>query len=110
MELKREESAIDLLSLEKDILEAQRRSGVDEQLRLFVLRACMSDVSSSSMPAVVGLTSRVDVLMESQTLSTTQPASERSLEVSFSAPATTPTTIHVSCDKKASTPFTDSVA
>ncbi|KAH0781024.1 hypothetical protein KY290_000622 [Solanum tuberosum] len=79
VELKREESAIDLLSLQKDILEAQRRSGVDEQLRLFVLRACMSDASSSSMPAVVGLTNGVDVLMESQTLSTTQPASEGSL-------------------------------
>ncbi|WMV08168.1 hypothetical protein MTR67_001553 [Solanum verrucosum] len=110
MEVKREESAIDLLSLQKDTLEAQRRSGVDEQLWLFVLRACMSDASSSSMAVVVGLTSGVDVLMESQTLSTTQPASEESLEVSFSAPATTPTTINVSGDKKASTPYTDSVA
>ncbi|KAG5630073.1 hypothetical protein H5410_001790 [Solanum commersonii] len=76
MELEREVLAIDLLSLHKDILEAQRRSGVDEKPK-------------------------------SRTLTTTPPASKRILEVSFSAPATTATTIHVSGDTKASTPFTD---
>ncbi|WMV08092.1 hypothetical protein MTR67_001477 [Solanum verrucosum] len=95
VELEREESAIVLLSFHKDILEAHRRSGVYEQVRLFVLRACMSEASFSSMPGVVGLISRVDVVMESQTLTTTQPISKGILDVSFSALATTPTTIHV---------------
>ncbi|WMV08113.1 hypothetical protein MTR67_001498 [Solanum verrucosum] len=83
MKLERDESAIDLLSLHKDILEAQRRSGVDEQLRLFLLRASISEAFSSSMPAGVGLTSGDDVVMESQTLTTTPPASEGILKVSF---------------------------
>ncbi|KAH0781025.1 hypothetical protein KY290_000623 [Solanum tuberosum] len=108
VELERKESAIDLLNLHKDILEAQKRSGVDEQLRLFLLRASMSEASSSSMQAGVGLISGVDVLMESQTLNTTPLALDGILEVSFSAPATTATTIHVSGDTKASAPFTDS--
>ncbi|XP_049392536.1 uncharacterized protein LOC125856914 [Solanum stenotomum] len=110
VKLERKESAIDLLNLHKQILEAQRRSGVDEQLRLFLLRASMTEASSSSMQAGVGLISGVDVVMESQTLTTTPLDFEGNLEVSFSAPAITATTIHVLGETKASAPFTDSQA
>ncbi|KAG5631564.1 hypothetical protein H5410_003281 [Solanum commersonii] len=68
----------------------------------------MSEASSRSVLAKVGLISGVDVVMESQTLTTTPLDSEGILEVSFSAPSTTATTIHVSGDKKAFAPFPDS--
>ncbi|KAG5581613.1 hypothetical protein H5410_052240, partial [Solanum commersonii] len=114
MELEGKESAIDLLillpkassklpreedkksNISKKRKHINRDQEVDEQLRLFVLRACMSGASSSSVPAEVGLISGVDVVMESQTLTTIPPGSEGILGVSLSAPATTATTIHVS--------------
>lgn len=75
-----------------------------------MLRSCMSEASSSSMPAVVGHISGVDVLMESQILTITPQVSKRIVELSFSAPATTTTTLYVSGDTIVSPPFKDSEA
>ncbi|KAH0781599.1 hypothetical protein KY290_001197 [Solanum tuberosum] len=69
----------------------------------------MSEASYRSVPAEVGLISGVDVVMESQTLTTTSPLSEVIFEVSLHVPATT-TNIHVSGDTKAFAPFPDSEA
>ncbi|KAG5631455.1 hypothetical protein H5410_003172 [Solanum commersonii] len=140
VELVREELAIDILSLlpkasgkrpreeykksnisqkrkhtnrdyeQEDKLEAQRRSWVDEKLSSFVLRACMSEASSSSVLVEVGLISGVDVAMKSQTLTTTPPTSEGILDVSFSVPATTATTIYISGDTKTFARFPHSEA
>ncbi|KAG5590836.1 hypothetical protein H5410_041350 [Solanum commersonii] len=89
----------------RDSALTQRRSKVDEELRLDELRACVGRDSSSLVPTKVGLISGVDVVRESQTLTTTPPTSEGTLDVSLSASATVGTTIHVLGDTKASAPI-----
>ena len=93
-----------------DIMEAQWRSKVDEELRLDELRARAGGASSSLVPTEVGLISGVDVEIECQTITTTPPAVEGTLEVSLSVPATTGTSIDVSGDIEAPAPFPDSEA
>ncbi|KAH0665334.1 hypothetical protein KY285_026540 [Solanum tuberosum] len=73
----------------EDLLEAQRRSKVDEELRLDEIRARAGGASSSLVPIEVGLISRGHVVMESQTLTTIQPVVEGAPELSLSVPATT---------------------
>ncbi|KAG5598819.1 hypothetical protein H5410_030189 [Solanum commersonii] len=86
---------------QQDILEAQRRSKVDEELRLDELRACASGASSSSVPIEAGLISGFHVMMESQTLTTTQPFGKGTPEVSLTVPSTTSTNIEISGDTQA---------
>ncbi|WMV32404.1 hypothetical protein MTR67_025789 [Solanum verrucosum] len=77
------------------------RSKVDEELRLDELRARAGGVSSSSVPIEAGLIGGFHVVMESQTLATTQPVVEGTPKVSLSVPGTTGTTIDVSRDTQA---------
>uniref|UniRef100_A0A494G8E3 Uncharacterized protein n=1 Tax=Solanum lycopersicum TaxID=4081 RepID=A0A494G8E3_SOLLC len=82
----------------EDILEAQRRSKDDEELRLDELRARAGGASSSSNPTEIGLISRVHVVMDSQTHTAIPPAFEGAPELSLSVPATSRITIDVSPD------------
>uniref|UniRef100_M1DZA9 Uncharacterized protein n=1 Tax=Solanum tuberosum TaxID=4113 RepID=M1DZA9_SOLTU len=94
----------------QDILEAQRRSKVDEELRLDELRARAGGASSSSVPVEVGLISRADVVMDSQAHTTIPPSVEGAPKLSLSVPATTRITIDVSRDIGAHASYPDSEA
>jgi len=94
----------------EDILEAQRRSKVDEELRLDELRARAGGASSSSVPVEVGLISRADVVMDSQAHTTIPPAVEGAPELSLSGPSTTRITMDVSGDIEAHASYPDSEA
>lgn len=59
---------------QEDLLKAQRRSKVVEELRLAELKARVGGASSSLVLVEVGVISEVEVVMESQSLSTTLPA------------------------------------
>ncbi|KAG5599027.1 hypothetical protein H5410_030397 [Solanum commersonii] len=80
----------------EDILEAQRRSKVDEELRLDELKARAGGTSPKSVPAEVGLISRDDVVMDSQAHSTIPLVVEGAPKLSLSVPTTTRITIDVS--------------
>ncbi|KAH0665142.1 hypothetical protein KY285_026348 [Solanum tuberosum] len=94
----------------EDILEAQRRSKVDEELRLDELRARAGGASSSSMPTEVGLISRFHVVMDSEALTTIPPAVEGAPELSLSGPSTTRITMDVSGEIEAHASYPDSEA
>uniref|UniRef100_A0A0V0HBV8 Putative ovule protein n=1 Tax=Solanum chacoense TaxID=4108 RepID=A0A0V0HBV8_SOLCH len=79
---------------QEDLLKAQRRSKVVEELRLAELKARVGGASSSLVLVEVGVISEVEVVMESQSLSTTLPAVGGTPKISLCLSATTKTTIH----------------
>ncbi|KAH0670735.1 hypothetical protein KY290_026135 [Solanum tuberosum] len=119
VELEGEESSVDLLNFlpkasgklsheeDKKRKKSKKRKHINrdkEQEDILKLRGGRR-ASSSLVPTKVGLISGVDVVRESQTLTTTPPAYEGTLEVSLSVSATIGTTIHVLGDTKASAPI-----
>ncbi|KAH0644873.1 hypothetical protein KY284_032757 [Solanum tuberosum] len=105
VELEGEESSVDLLNFlpkaSGKLSHEEDKKRKKSKKRKHINR----DKEQEDILKLRGGRSGVDVVRESQTLTTTPPAYEGTLEVSLSVSATIGTTIHVLGDTKASAPI-----